>query len=125
MVGMPQLPPSSKYLQQADEPIDEIERESLSKKLSDAYADGNMEQHEYMASLDVVYKAETLGELVPVVEHLPATADPVPKGVEVRSSVPAGEVNRSRNVVAPALIVTGTVLTLLVILGVLIFGFIL
>lgn len=125
MVDMPQLPPSSKYLQQADEPIDEIERESLSKKLSDAYADGSMEQHEYMASLDVVYKAETLGELVPVVEHLPATADPVPKGVEVRSNVPPGEVNQTRNVVAPALIVTGTVLALLVILGVLVFGVIL
>lgn len=122
---MPELPPSHKYLQQPDQPVDEIERESLSKRLSDAYAEGSMEQHEYMTSLDLVYKAGSLGELVPVVEHLPATADPVPKGVEVHSSVPAGEVSQSRNVVVPALIVTGTVLALLVILGVLVFGFIL
>lgn len=125
MGDMPELPPSSKYLQQADQPIDDIERESLSKKLADAYADGSMQQHEYMQSLDVVYEASTLGELVPVIEHLPATADPVPQGVEVHSNVPAGEVNQTRNVVAPALIVTGTVLALLVILSVLIFGFIL
>ncbi len=122
---MPELPPSSKYLQQADEPIDDIEREALSKKLSDAYAEGSMPQHEYMESLDVVYKARRLGELVPVITHLPATAEPVPKGVEVHSNVPAGEVNRARNVVAPALIVTGTILALLVIMSALIFGFIL
>lgn len=116
---MPKLPPSSKYLQQADAAVDDVEREALTKQLSDAYADGRISQDEYMAAMDTLYGANSLGELVPVVEHLPAKVDDVPKGVQYQSSVPAGEVNPTRNIAVPALIVTGTLIALLVILGIL------
>lgn len=122
---MPKLPPSSKYLQQASASVDDVEREALTKQLSDAFADGRLTQDEYMAALDQVYAASSLGELVPVIEHLPAKVDDVPKGVEYATSVPAGEVNTTRNVAGPALIVVGTMISLLVILGILIFGFVL
>lgn len=110
------MPPSSKYLQQADAAVDDIEREALTKQLSDAFADGRMSQDEYMTAMDTLYQAQSLGELVPVVEHLPAKVDEVPKGVQYQSSVPAGEVNQTRNIVVPALIVAGTLVALLTIL---------
>ena len=71
---MSKLPLSSRYLQRADEPIDETERETLSKRVSDAFADGRLESDSYQQSMDVIYGAKTLGELVPVVEQLPAAA---------------------------------------------------
>lgn len=120
---MPKLPPSSKYLQQADAIVDDTEREALTKQLSDAYADGRLQQDEYMSSLDTIYQARTLGELVPVVEHLPAKVDDIPKGVAVASTVAAGEVNQTRNIVAPALVVVGTLIALLMVLGIVIVGF--
>lgn len=115
---MTSLPPSSKYLQHAQAPVDDVEREALTTRLSDAFADGRMQQDDYMAALDQVYAASTLGELVPVIEQLPAPAAAVPAIVPT-GVAPAGQMNPSRNVLLPALVVTGSVLVLLVILAVL------
>ena len=117
---MSSLPPSSRYLQQADSAVEDTERDALSKRLSDAYTDGRLGQDEYMASLDVVYRAATLGELVPVIEQLPAASSDVPAMVE-SSRTPAGTVSTPRNVLLPAIVVTGAVLVLLVTIAVLVF----
>jgi len=114
---MSSLPPSSKYLQQASAAVDDTEREVLTKRISDAFADGRMGQDDYMAALDVIYAAQQLGELVPVIERLPAVAVEVPNLVQT-SGAPAGQVSPSRNVLVPALLVTGGILTLLMILAV-------
>lgn len=119
MGGMSSLPPSSKYLQQADSAVEDDEREALTERLSDAFADGRLEQDDYMAALDVVYGAQHLGELVPVIERLPAASVETP-GIMQSSGVPAGQVSTSRNVLVPALLVTGVVLGLLVTLAVLV-----
>lgn len=119
MGPMSSLPPSSRYLQKAQESVEDTEREALSKRLSDAFADGRMDQDEYMASLDIVYGAQRLGELVPVIEQLPAAAVDVPSIVQ-GSALPAGDISTSRNVLLPALLVTGGILALLVILAVLV-----
>lgn len=116
---MSSLPPSSRYLQQASAAVEDDEREALTKRLSDAFADGRLAQEDYMASLDVVYGAKNLGELVPVIEQLPAAAVEVPNMVQ-GSKLPAGEVSTSRNVLVPALLVTGGILVLLVALAVLV-----
>ncbi|MGV8846920.1 DUF1707 SHOCT-like domain-containing protein [Tessaracoccus sp.] len=115
---MSSLPPSSKYLQQSNAVVDETEREALTKRLSDAFTDGRLEQDEYMAALDVVYAAQRLGELVPVIEKLPAVAVEVPNLVRT-AGAPAGQVSTSRNVLLPAVIVTGVILALLVTLALL------
>jgi len=114
---MSSLPPSSKYLQQASAAVDDAEREVLTKRISDAFADGRMGQDDYMAALDVIYAAQQLGELVPVIERLPAVAVEVPNLVQT-SGAPAGQVSPSRNVLVPALLVTGGILALLMILAV-------
>ncbi len=120
MAGMsvPALPPSSKYIQKAHEPVDDVEREAISKRLSDAYADGRVSQDDYLGAMDVVYGARTLGDLVPVMEKLPAAATDVPAIVGT-GSVPAGQVNEGRNVLAPAFMATTAAISLLVLLGIL------
>lgn len=115
---MTSLPPSSKYLQRPGEPVEEQERDSISQKLSDAYADGRISQEDYLSSLDVVYAARHLGELVPVVEKLPAAADNTPAIVNT-GSAPAGEVTQSRNVLVPSMMAVGGLAVLLLVLGVL------
>ena len=119
MVPMTSLPPSSRYLQQSGASVEDTEREALAKRLSDAFADGRLDQDDYMTSLDVVYGAQQLGELVPVIERLPAAAVETPNIVQ-GSTLPAGEISTSRNVLLPALLVTGGILALLVILAVLV-----
>lgn len=87
---MSKLPPSSRYLQRAAEPVGDMEREALSKRVSDAFADGRMESDSYRQSMDVIYGAKTLGELVPVVEQLPAAALDTP-AIVGEGKLPAGQ----------------------------------
>lgn len=69
---MSNLPISSKYRSQPARPVDEAEREDLTKRLNDAFTSGDIDGDTYRTLLDELYGAQTLGELVPVVEHLPA-----------------------------------------------------
>ncbi|MEL4358154.1 MULTISPECIES: DUF1707 SHOCT-like domain-containing protein [unclassified Luteococcus] len=69
---MSNLPISSKYRSQPARPVDEAEREDLTKRLNDAFTSGSIDGDTYRTLLDQLYGAQTLGELVPVVEHLPA-----------------------------------------------------
>ncbi|MHA6512373.1 DUF1707 SHOCT-like domain-containing protein [Tessaracoccus sp. Z1128] len=91
------LPPSSKYLQRAADPVDERERESLTARLNGAFADGRITHEQYAEAMDVVYAAHSLGDLVPVIERLPAAVAEVPAIVARGGSTPAGRVSESRN----------------------------
>lgn len=91
------LSPSSKYLQRAHDPVDDLERDSLTDRLNVAFGEGRITHDEYAAALDAVYAARTLGDLVPVVEQLPAPAAPVP-AIVAQSNLPAGQLGQSRNV---------------------------
>lgn len=97
--------------------MDEVEREALAKRLSDAYADGRMEQDDYLAALDVVYGASRLGELVPVVERLPAPATEVP-AIVGSGSVPAGQVSQGGRGVALGAFAVAGLLSLLLLLAI-------
>lgn len=69
---MSNLPISSKYRSTPAVPVDEAERDSLTTRLNDAFAAGDVDSDSYRALLDQLYAARTLGELAPVVERLPA-----------------------------------------------------
>lgn len=101
------LPPSSKYIQRSADPVDDTERDSITRRLNEAFADGRISHDQYAADMDLVYAARTLGELVPVIERLPAAADNVPAIVE-QGKLPAGQVAPSRGLV-PAAIMVGVV----------------
>lgn len=101
-MGAMALPPSSKYLQRSGDPVDEVERNSITRRLNDAFADGRITHDEYAAAMDVVYDATTLGDLVPVIEKLPAAAADVP-AIVAQSGPPAGRVSESRNLMPLAI----------------------
>jgi len=96
------LPPSSKYLQRAADPVDEVERESLTARLNAAFSDGRISHDEYAHAMDVVYAARTLGDLVPVIERLPAASVDVPAIVQ-QGGPPAGRVTEARNLIPMAI----------------------
>lgn len=117
-----QLPPSSKYLARRDESVSDDERESLARRLATEYEAGRLTQDRYMELLDQLYAAKSLGELVPVVQHVPdATAD-VPPIVAAGTGTP-GELapisTTSLRPIAVAGSIIGGVLILIVCLALL------
>ena len=102
MMGRMALPPSSKYLQRAADPVDEVERESLTTRLNTAFGDGRITHEQYSYAMDIVYAARNLGDLVPVIEQLPAAAAEVPAIVQ-QGGPPAGRVTEPRNLVPLAI----------------------
>lgn len=117
------LPPSSKYLQRGDDPVGDAERDSMTARLNAAFADGRISHEQYAESMERLYAARKLADLVPVVEGLPAPAPEVPAIVE-KGAVPAGRLAEARDMrpVAFAVVAVGAVLvTVLVILVVFMF----
>lgn len=101
------LPPSSKYLQRSGDPVDDTERDSITTRLNAAFGDGRISHDEYARFMDIVYGATTLGDLIPVIESLPAAADNTP-AIVATGALPAGTVSGSRDL-APLAIVVGVV----------------
>lgn len=119
---MSDLPISSKYRSTPQQPVDDNERDQLTSRLNDAYADGQLETADYQARMDQLYAASTLGELVPVVEGLPvAPTHHTPALIEQGQTAP-GELAPTRDASRFALVVAsgiGISIVLLVILLVL------
>lgn len=102
-----QLPPSSKYLARQDEPVSDEERESLSGRLAEEFEAGRLDQPTYLELVDITYDARTLGELVPVVQRVPADVGSTPAIVESGKGKP-GELAEIRQSV-PWVVVAGSV----------------
>lgn len=83
-----ELPPSSKYVARRDEPVSDDERQSLEKRLNAEFEAGRITQDDYMSSLDKLYEARTMGELVPVVKRVPDATSDVPAIVPTGSGRP-------------------------------------
>ena len=96
---MSNLPISSKYRSQGNEPVSNEEREDLVKRLNDEFAKGTIASDLYPQLLDRIYDSRTLGELLPVVEALPVkqTYDQ-PDIVRTNDAAPpAGELTQQRS----------------------------
>ncbi|SDT26603.1 protein of unknown function [Friedmanniella luteola] len=68
------LPISSPYRSTPALPVDDGERDRLSTRLNAAFEAGTLAPQDYQARLDRLFAAQTLGELVPVVQGLPPLA---------------------------------------------------
>lgn len=121
---MSSLPISSKYRSTPNHPVDAVERESLVAALNQAFESDRIDQDTYRELLDRLFAAGTLGDLVPVVERLPATpTHGVPAIVEVGTRRP-GEVSQAsapsgRQALMVAGGVLGAVLVIVVLLALL------
>ncbi|PIF01778.1 MAG: hypothetical protein CR979_01970 [Propionibacterium sp.] len=84
---MNELPLSSKYRTNAADDVTEDERADIADRLAAQFVDGALNQDDYLAKLNIVYSAETLGDLVPVVQDLtPKPSHNVPEIVQTESS---------------------------------------
>lgn len=97
---MNELPLSSKYRTNAEDPVDDAERADLAARLSEEFTAGRLSQDDYLGQLDVVYRAEMLGELAGIVQRLPPrSTHSVPAVVQQGDRLP-GTVGGGKNVVA-------------------------
>ena len=114
-----ELPISSKYRSTPDAPVTSEDREQLSRRLNDAFTAGRLDQDDYSQRLDRLFAAQRLGELVPVVDGLPAVATySDPAAVQQPSDRPPGELTEARSGNRLTIAVIGGVLVLVIVLAV-------
>jgi hypothetical protein len=90
------LPISSPYRSTPDAPVTDAERDRLTARLNAAYTAGALEQDDYRARLDLLFAAQRLGELVPVVERLPPLPTHSSPAIVTSSGGQPGELSESR-----------------------------
>jgi Domain of unknown function (DUF1707) len=90
------LPISSPYRSKPDAPVTDAERDRLNARLNAAYTEGTLEREEYQARLDLLFAAQRLGELVPVVEGLPPLPTHSSPAIVASSGGQPGELSESR-----------------------------
>lgn len=67
----------------------DAERDAVAHRLREALAEGRLDPDEHSERLDSVYRAKTLGDLVPITQDLPGPNDPLPASpTEFRSPRP-------------------------------------
>lgn len=97
------------------------EREQLTVRLNDAFSEGTLSQEDYSARLDRLFAANTLGELVPVVDGLPPReTHQTPAIVQSSSGGEPGELARARSGTKLALVGGGAVIGVVVLIVLLI-----
>lgn len=95
---MSELPISSKYRSTPDKPVTEEERNELTQRLNEAFEAGQLKQTDYSSRLDQLYAATQLGELVPVVDGLPAVQSySEPDAVKQESTTAPGQLEEARD----------------------------
>ncbi|HKX14426.1 MAG TPA: DUF1707 domain-containing protein [Propionibacteriaceae bacterium] len=90
------LPISSPYRSKPDAPVTDAERDRLNARLNAAFTAGTLNEEEYHARLDLLFAAQRLGELVPVVEGLPPLPTHSSPAIVASSGGQPGELSQSR-----------------------------
>jgi len=66
------LPVETEYAHDASGEVTTADRDDLSNRLNDAFADGSLTMEDYQTRLNALFQATKRGDLVPVVQGLPA-----------------------------------------------------
>jgi hypothetical protein len=72
------------------------DREKIAARLRDAHAEGRLTITEFQDRLDALYKAQTYGELEPLVRDLPVVRSPRPSTEVSRAAAASTKPARSR-----------------------------
>jgi Domain of unknown function (DUF1707) len=113
------LPISSPYRSKPDAPVTDAERDRLNARLNAAYTAGDLEQEQYQARLDLLFAAQRLGDLVPVVEGLPPLPTHTSPAIVAESSGQPGELSESRPPGRLTAVVVGGVAAAILIIAIL------
>lgn len=92
------------------------EREQLTRRLNNAFEAGKLSQDDYSARLDQLYAARKLGELVPVVESLPAVQTYADPAMVQQSGGRPGELATARDGSRMTVAVVGGIAAIVVVL---------
>ena len=113
------LPISSPYRSTPDAPVTDVERDQLSSRLNAAFTDGKLEQDDYEFRLDQLFAATRMGQLLPVVEGLPAM--PTHANPEIVASVGGqpGELEDTRSASRFALLLIAVLVVAVVLIAML------
>jgi len=104
-----ELPISSPYRSTPDAPVTEAERERVSSRLNAAFTAGALDNDAYSARLDRLFAASRLGELVPVVEGLPALPTHADPAIVARGGGEPGQLAEARSGAGLSLLTVGVV----------------
>lgn len=113
------LPISSPYLSKPDAPVTDDERDRLNARLNAAYTAGTLEEEDYQARLDLLFAAQRLGQLVPVVEGLPPLPTHSTPAIVASSGGQPGELSQSRPPGRLTAVVVGGVAAAILIIAIL------
>src|SRR6476661_282403 len=113
------LPISSPYRSTPNAPVSDAEREQLNVRLNAAYTAGSIDEDDYQSRLNVLFAAQRMGELVPVVEGLPPLQTYTSPPMVASTGGRPGEVSVSRNAGGISLLAVGGVAALIIIVAIL------
>lgn len=114
-----ELPISSPYRSTPDAPVGADERETLNRRLNQAYTDGTLTQEDYQARLDALFGATRLGQLVPVVEGLAPMQTYADPAIVAGTGGRPGELADPRSATGVSLAVVAGVAGVLVVIAIL------
>ncbi len=112
------LPISSPYRSTPEAPVTATERDQLSSRLNVAFTEGTIDQDDYQTRLDQLFAAQKLGQLVPVVEGLPALQTYASPAIITTGGEP-GQLADSRSANHLTLLVVGGVAAIIVLISIL------
>jgi hypothetical protein len=115
-----ELPISSPYRSSPNAPVTENERTRLSTRINDAFSDGKIDEEDYRGRLDRLFAAQTLGELIPVVDGLPPMQTYASPDIVASQPGEPGQLTPSRNAASLALVGVGVLLAVIALVAVLV-----
>ena len=113
------LPISSPYRSTPNAPVTDATREQLNVRLNAAYTAGSLDEDEYQGRLNVLFAAQRMGELLPVVEGLPPLQTYNSPSMVASTGGQPGEVSVSRNAGGVSLLAVGGVAALIILVAIL------
>jgi hypothetical protein len=114
-----ELPISSPYRSTPEAPVTDEVRNQLSGQLNAAYTDGAIDGDDYRHRLDLLFAAQRLGELVPVVQGLPPVQTYADPAIVAGSGGQPGELSHPRDASRFALVAWGLVVGAMVLIVIL------
>jgi len=116
------LPVETEYAHDPSSEVTSADRDDLSNRLNDAFAGGALTMEDYQTRLNMLFQATKRGDLVPVVQGLPAqyrTNEPAVGGDQPGQPGELAPIGPAPRKLVQAMVIGGVVLVVLILLAVL------
>lgn len=113
---MSELPISSPYRSTPDAPVGDQLRDQLNDRLNLAFTEGKIDADDFRERLDLLFAAQRMGELMPVVTGLPAAQTYADPAIVASGGGQPGELAESRNAGRAALVAGAVIIGAIVLI---------